>query len=110
MCKENMPKMCYVIVDKKKGFGIYMCVKQANVAGPPAPVTSKLTAALAQAPAIKKELDTLCTSMCKINKITPEVQVFIQKKLLAVTLREKKGKKGRGENDLSDSMLAYEKS
>jgi hypothetical protein len=45
--KENMPKMCYVIVDKKKGFRMYTCVKQANVADPLALVMSKLTATLA---------------------------------------------------------------
>jgi hypothetical protein len=78
-----------------KGFGIYTCAKQANVAGPPALVTSKLTAALAQVPAIKKELDTSYTtlSMCKITKITPKVQAFFQKKLWQ-SLREKKGRKG----------------
>jgi hypothetical protein len=59
-------------------------------------VTSKLTAALAQVPAIKKALDTLCTTlaMCKITKITPEVQAFFQKKLSAVTLCENEWKKG----------------
>jgi hypothetical protein len=81
-------------------------------------VTSKLTAALAQVPAIKKELDMLCTTlaMCKSTKITPEVQAFFHKKLSAVTLCDKKGKKGHppvvydldlwGQNDLSDSLSA----
>jgi hypothetical protein len=92
--RKTHPKCVSSLLLKRKDLAFTLC-QATNVAGPPAPVTSKLTAALAQVPAIKKELDALCTtrSMSKITEITPEVQAFFQKKLSAVTLR-KKGRKG----------------